>query len=295
MRAAWDAWVRLTREPVDSRPLLLVRVAVTFVVACDMLAIVLRGAWDAVLYPRELGGIVQDSAPWFLFDGVVVAGPALWATVLVSMAFATAGVATRPALVVGLLAYAQLGHFWPPGDRGVDHILRTALVILIASAISDPKVPPRVARWAVDLVRLLVVCVFLGAAAAKGNNAADWLGARHPHELYAIMASPVNGRLNPAFWFDHQAPFVAMGWATLVGEFLVLAVFVPRLRPYWAVYGALLHLGIAATIDLGIFSFGMLALYPVLFSPWTEAALDRLAPWTAKLPGGSVWQPPPVA
>ena len=40
--------------------------------------------------------------------------------------------------------------------------------------------------------------------------------------------------------------------------------------------GALMHLGIALTMTLGMFSWGMLALYPILLAPffWT--------PWTAK-------------
>ena len=48
---------------------------------------------------------------------------------------------------------------------------------------------------------------------------------------------------------------------------------------WWAIFGALLHVGLALTMELGMFPFGMLALYPVLFGPWTCQALDRLTPW----------------
>ena len=42
---------------------------------------------------------------------------------------ASTGVAARPALLIGVLAYAQAGHLYAPGDRGIDRILRTVLLI----------------------------------------------------------------------------------------------------------------------------------------------------------------------
>ncbi len=278
MIAEWNRWVAFTRQPVDSRPLVVLRTLVPLMVLFDMASIYLRNAQDAVLYPTSMGGMVQRSDAWFLLESVPHAGPLLVGVVSACMALAVVGVLTRPALVVGVVAYAQLGHMWTAGDRGIDRILRTAMVILIFSAVTNAKVPRRIPRWSVDLIRLLVVCVFIGAAVAKANNNGHhWLGMMHPHELYTIMASPINGRLDPVFWYDIQAPFIAMGWATLILEFAVVLVFT-RFGPWWAISGALMHLGIAATMDLGIFSWGMLALYPVLFSPWTEALLDRWAP-----------------
>jgi hypothetical protein len=40
-----------------------------------------------------------------------------------------------------------------------------------------------------------------------------------------------------------------------------------HLRWVWLALGALLHLGIAFTMQLGIFPFGMLALYPIFVHP----------------------------
>ena len=41
---------------------------------------------------------------------------------------------TMVLIVFGALAYAQLGHLYPPGDRAIDRILRTALLILLQFA-----------------------------------------------------------------------------------------------------------------------------------------------------------------
>jgi hypothetical protein len=101
-------------------------------------------------------------------------------------------------------------------------------------------------------------------------------------ELYQIMASPIAGRLDPVFWADYPLPFVIGGAGAIAIE-LSSPLLLTRWGRYWAVLGAAMHVGIALTMELGVFSWGMLALYPVLLSPWTERMLDRLAPW---LPDG---------
>jgi hypothetical protein len=79
---------------------------------------------------------------------------------------------------------------------------------------------------------------------------------------------------------------LAGGGAALVLKLTAVGLITPW-AGYWAVLGCALHVGLALTVELGMFTFGMLALYPVLFGSWTLAALDRLAPW---LPTG--WGPP---
>ncbi|MGC4091547.1 MAG: hypothetical protein QM756_27435 [Polyangiaceae bacterium] len=58
-----------------------------------------------------------------------------------------------------------------------------------------------------------------------------------------------------------------------LGEWIVRL----RLRNVWLGLGVGLHLGIAASMELGIFPFGILALYPALVHP------DELSAWLRKL------------
>lgn len=48
-----------------------------------------------------------------------------------------------------------------------------------------------------------------------------------------------------------------------------------RWRNLWAPFGAALHVGLALWVDLGIFSYAMLALYPLVVPDLTVRALDR--------------------
>ena len=96
-----------------------------------------------------------------------------------------------------------------------------------------------------------------------------------------ILANPASGSLDPVFWSDYPWIFIAGGWATLLLE-LSAPLILTRWCRWWALAGVILHLGIASVMHLGMFAWGMLALYPVLFSPWTERALDWVASKRAK-------------
>jgi hypothetical protein len=64
------------------------------------------------------------------------------------------------------------------------------------------------------------------------------------------------------------------GWLT-IGLELASPLLLTRFRHFWAVGGILMHLGIALTMDLGMFSWGMLSMYLVVLSPWVVRVLDR--------------------
>ena len=95
--------------------------------------------------------------------------------------------------------------------------------------------------------------------------------------LYRILADPTSANLDHLTWAGVPWLFHAGALVTLIVE-LSAPLILTRFSPCWAVGGALLHLGIAATMGLGMFSWGMLALYPVLFAPWLLRALDRWGP-----------------
>ncbi|MEQ1503323.1 MAG: HTTM domain-containing protein [Myxococcota bacterium] len=266
MTRAWTWWVDRVDRLEDATPLLWVRVLVPLAIVGDLLAMAWHSALRAVLLPRELGGIGGTPAPWSLLDGWAWAGPALWATCLVAMPLVSAGIATRPALIVGVIAHAQLGHLFVPGDRGIDRLLRTVLLILLFSDVTARQRPARIRAWAGDLLRWLLVVVYLAAGLAKVEVLSSWLDPELP-ELFTILCDPLAGRLDPAFWWPVRSAFVIGGAGTLVFE-LGAPVLLTRWGPWWALFGAAMHLGIALSMDLGMFSWGMLATYPVLMARW---------------------------
>lgn len=262
----WDRWVAWVDREVDARPLRLVRVLAPLALLGDLLDMAWRGATDAALFPAAFGGLEGHPSDWYAFPGVWWGGPLLYGVLLVSLPLVSAGIATRPALVAALVADAQLGHLFGGGDRGIDRILRTALLVLLFSGITGPGRPERVRGWAEDLVRWLLVLVYLQAGVVKTAVLGQWLDLRHP-ELYTILADPLAGRLDPVAWQHFDVPFLVGGAATLAVE-LTAPLILTRWAPYWALVAAWIHVGIALTMDLGMFPFGMLSLYPLLFARW---------------------------
>lgn len=297
MRGLWARWVARVERLEDRTALTWVRVLVPLAIVGDLLAMARHGALAAVLYPAHLGGIEPEPAPWYAFAGWDWAGPALWLVCLVALPLVSLGVAARPAIVVGVLAYAQLGHAFVPGDRAIDRLLRTVLLVLLFSEVTKNAPPAQIRGWASDLIRWILVLVYLGAGVAKLEALPAWLWG-DPAELYTVLADPLAGRLDPEVWASARPLFLAGGWVTFLLEFTA-PLLLTRWAPVWACGGALLHLGIAWAMDLGMFSFGMLALYPVLFADLLPSVTARRgappapsspapAPGTARSPA-----PPP--
>lgn len=272
MNLLWGRWVAFTTRDMDSRPLALVRILGCAAILADLLQVVRLGLVQPLLRPWAAGGlsVVQDSANVLVALSPVWGGPAALVVTLVCLTLAMLGVGTRPFLLIGLLAYAQLGHLYPPGDRAIDRLLRSALLILVVSGAHRRFVvtgsrQDRVPAWPADTIRFLLVLVYLSAGISKVQQQPDWLAWDGTPVLYRVMADPLTARVDPvaavAFW-----PLLRfLGWGTIALE-LSAPLVLTRWAPYWAIAGAAMHLGIALTMDLGMFSWGMLALYPVLFA-----------------------------
>lgn len=276
----WGWWVARVDRTVDARPLLWVRVLVPLAVLGDLLAMIWRDAVDAVLYPASRGGLGPDPGDWYLLDRWWWGGAAMWVVAAIALPLASAGVAARWAMIAALLASSQIGHLFMPGDRAIDRLLRTVMIVLICSAVTDARPPARVRAWASDLIRWILMLVYLSAGAAKVGSAQFWL-FRRPPELYTILADPLAGHLDPVFWADYPLPFWIGGWGTLAVE-LSAPLVLTRFAPWWAVAAAPIHIGIALTMDLGMFSYGMLALYPVLFAPWIVKGHEAWERWRGR-------------
>ena len=279
---AWRWWVSCCARRSDPFVLALVRILVCVTIVGDLL----RGAWLGLLpwlwRPFSEGGLSTVQSPYALIDNIapVHGGPVLVGVTVAALSLAALGVATRPAMVVGLVAYSQLGHLYPPGDRAVDRLLRTVLLILLFSGshlclslqrrLRGQPVVRSAPAWPGELIVFVLVLVYLSAGIHKLGSSLSWLTLDGRPMLHRILTNPLSSRLSVAF-ADAWMPVIRLlSMGTIVLECSAFLLWT-RLRPWWALGGVAMHIGIAATMHLGAFSFGMLALYPVLFAPWILA------------------------
>jgi len=279
----WRWWMDRCYRQVDSRPVALVRILLPTTILLDLLRVAQIGMIPHYYRPYDAGGINrgQDDMFW-LGDvlGDMWAGPVAWGTAVLCMALTAAGVAVRPAILLGVVAYSQLGHCYPIGDRGIDRFVRTMLLILLFSGAHKKFVPwakeqaATVSAWSSDLIKFAMVMMYMAAGISKLMQQPRWLAADGMPVVYRIMTDPMAAHLDPVFWQSFYTPMRAMGWITIIleiGGFLILT----RLAPFWAVLGLAMHLGIIINMELGMFGWSMLSLYPLLLAPWLIKLMDR--------------------
>jgi hypothetical protein len=127
---------------------------------------------------------------------------------------------------------------------------------------------------------------FRGGLSALGKILSDPHFARLPPgilgEVYLVTQAGTIGTMI----FELSAPLMLLWiWYERTAKrpgLLRRAAVLLRFRWLWMAMGVSFHLGIALTMRLGVFPFGMLALYPALFHPReVRAALDAARAWVA--------------
>ena len=284
---AWAWWARRCSQPFDNRLLALTRIFLAVCVLVDLLSLGAVGLLPDYFVLFEHGGYtIASSKAFLLADPGPAVGPWLLGVTLACMTLVAVGLAVRPATLLGVLCYAQLGMLQPAGDRAVDRIVRTVLLLLIFSeahrcyALSNLLWRrARVAvttSWVPLVLRFLLVLVYLSAGVTK-LGARSWFALSGEPTLYRIVTDPTYARIDPELPLLRKLfPLFRVGSiGTMVLE-LSAPLLLSRWAPLWAIFGALMHVGIALMLKLGMFSWGMLSLYPVLFAPWLTPLLDRL-------------------
>jgi hypothetical protein len=296
---AWRAWVALWDRREDATALALVRIGVALVLLCDFAMVWHLDLIDA-LWAAPPDGYAHPYDGWaarWLGRGPDAAF-ALWLAAVISLAAIAAGALTPIACLAFLLVSAQLAHTGLDADRGVDMMLRLAVGILACSRCN--------ARWSVDAAvlrrlgrpiareapawpryLLMAQLVWIYFSAGTNKSGAEW----GPHGGFAalgnILSDPHFARFDPG-WITVAHPLLpVLTAATMVFEltapiYLLLhhhAATPDRggrlrrlgarlhLRSVWLAAGVSFHLGIALTMTMGIFAWGMLALYPALLLP----------------------------
>jgi len=279
----WSRWLDLLDSEMDPRPLALVRIALPLCVIADLLRLFQLGLVDDVFTPFTLGGLSKFQSPnWVAADWFgAQASMIMLALTLVCMVLVSLGTWMRPAILIGVLAYAQLGHLYPPGDRAIDRLIRTALLILLFSqadrAFSLRRVRvPSIPAWPAWFLRYFLVLVYLSAGMAKLIQQPGWLSLNADPPLLRILVDPMAAELDPAFWAQFPWLFRWAGFGTIAFE-LCSPLLLTRHAHRFALIGLVMHLGIAVAMSLGMFSWGVLACYPLFLAPFILRRLDRSA------------------
>jgi len=290
---AWRAWVALLDRREPATALALARIFVAVALLGDFVQLARLGLVDA-LWARPPDGFAWWSGGWA--DALGLGAHGLYALAVGALACIAIGLCTRPACAVFVLVSAQLAARQP--DEGIDVLLRIAIAILALSRcnarwsvdawlarVRGRPMPADVPAWPRYLLLLQLVWVYFSAATNKSG--AEW----GPHGGFAALgnalADPHTSRFTGA-WIATIDPLLrAATLATVVFEFtaplyLLFLYYAEtreragrlrawcnrlRLRWCWLALGLGFHLGIAVFLRLGLFPWGMLALYPVLLLP----------------------------
>jgi hypothetical protein len=290
---AWRAWVELLDRREPATALALVRIFVALALLGDLALAAHHGLIDA-LWSKAPAGFARAHASWPEALGIGAHG--LYALAIGALACIAIGLATRAACVAFVLVSAQLSQLQP--DEGIDNLLRIAIAILalsrcnarwsidawIARRLGRPM-PATVPAWPRILLVLQLLWVYFSAAHNKGH--AEWWPNGGFTALSHTLADPHWARF-PGAWIATFDPLARIATVLVVTFelcaplYLVLLYYAAtperpgrlrrwcnrvRARWLWLVLGASLHLGIAVFMKLGMFPWGVLALYPALVFP----------------------------
>ncbi|CAN5784861.1 hypothetical protein BH11MYX2_BH11MYX2_38100 [soil metagenome] len=307
MKRWWDTWVALwdRREPATA--MAIVRILVGICLVCDIANSYHGGVVDAVF--SSSAGYARHADGWATWFFGADPGPLL---VNISMVLAVCillGIATPIALVGYSLVGAQLADIGPYSDHGVFPLLRIACVLLAfgragntwsvdawGSAWIGRPLATIVPAWPRYLLMAQLVWVYASGGQNKSSSMWGPLGGFRAIEN--IVTDPSVARFAPGW----VAPFTIIARmataATIAFEvcapiYLIAYYFdatggrdnwprarrvfaLLRIRWIWIFLGACFHVGIAVTLHLEIFPWGMLALYPALLRP---EELEAIVGW----------------
>jgi uncharacterized membrane protein YphA (DoxX/SURF4 family) len=306
-------WIGLWDRREAATSLAVARILLALVVLWDLLDVVRLGLVVPLWGPADVGGMGNPAArlePPLLYTWFPqTAETAQW-TVGVAVVLALClfvGVGTRFMALGLMLVLAQLALVLPAADRGIDMLLRNALLILGLSgaggALSVDAWRRTGTIWGGDLqvpswprYLLVVQMTVLYFTAGVQKVSTEWLPIGAFSALYIAMRDPAFA-VGELAWLDAAYPLTQVATAaTLVWEWsapLILLNFHFRDRaiaspgrfrrvvghrlflPIWLGIGAGFHLGTAATLRLGIFPFACLSLYPCFWHPNDFAAAIR--------------------
>ncbi|MGQ0849707.1 MAG: HTTM domain-containing protein [Actinomycetota bacterium] len=201
-----------------------------------------------------------------------------WLLLLVACAL-TVGAWTRSSAWLAFVLMVLLQRYNFGSFNSGDTILRSVLLLGVALGPSGAYLSvdaarkgwswfaPRVSVWSLRFVQLQISLGYLLTVILKLRGE-RWLNGDAVWDAFHHLDLV---RFQLPDWLIGSPVGVLLGWSTLVIELLVgIGVWFTRLRPFAITAGIGLHVAIAATMEIGLFSFVMLASYLA----WTPAVSD---------------------
>lgn len=301
MIALWRRWVALLSRTERGESLALFRVAVALCGLYTVGTVVWNGMVPVLWLGRAHGGYLELGKTWWLVDLLGGAKPpVVWGLVAASLLACVTlllGVLSRVSALVALQGIMALT--WINGAAGgsYDDLTTNALWLLVladSSATLSLPVRLRSGRWTREvlvpawpryLVIFQIVVVYFSTAIQKIS--AYWTPGGDFSALYYILQQPTWQRFDMRWvapFFPLTQVMTAATWFWELGAPLLLLAFLYRdtrarpgrlrawmnrvdFRALFAGFGVLLHVGIAALMEVGPFSWITLAYYVSLWSP----------------------------
>jgi vitamin K-dependent gamma-carboxylase len=299
---AWEQWESFWDEREAPVAIAVVRILLGICLCYDFGLIWVLDLVTPLFGVASVGGmsdavIREDVALWYrIFPATLWAARLHHATLFVSSLGILTGVYLRGSILLLLFSWAQFVSVLPYSDRGIDTLLRLVLCILLfspasrmfsidswirtGSFVGDGAPEP---AWTKRLVIGQIVLMYFGAATQKVG--VTWWPMGHYAALYFALQDPAVAaydfsylRNQPFFFFTQVGAFVTMlkqytypvvlllfWWKRNPGRGGRIAAFATRWQIEWVWIGVgfVFHVILGLTMNLGIFPWAMLALYPV--------------------------------
>lgn len=210
-----------------------------------------------------------------------IAGYALCALLWVSFTCMVAGLWSSAAVTICFVGSALQG-FWNPLPLSSSHKVLVALLFCLVWADSGRALsvdarrrreggePARVAIWPLRLLRIQIGLIYFSSGLLKllSESWRDGTAVRYTLETNAFHRFPTTAL---AQW---EWPLTALTYATVVWELAFIPLVLNRrTRTPTLLFGVLMHVGMAITLELGTFSAVMLTAYLAFVDP---ASLSKL-------------------
>ena len=299
-------WIGIWDLKEHPRSLAAIRICLGLVILFDAVEVMRRGLVLSLMGVLEAGGfssaLARGAAPlWYqVFPAEPSSAWLLWAAIFASGLGFTLGFFPRVCAILFVLLSAQWNQILPMADRGIDTLVRNAMIIMAFSqcgrtlSIDAWRATgtwrgdnEAVSAWPRHLVICQLVLMYFMSGVQKFGL--YWTPFGHYSALYIILQDYAIARADfswvvrqPFYFFTQVSTAVTVLWQWSYP--IVFLFFHYRLTPnrsgrfrafalkyhlhwVWVSIGAFFHIGIALTLELGIFPWAMMALYPAFIHP----------------------------
>lgn len=300
----WTAWVAFLDRREPATALAICRIFVGTIVGAHLAHSVLVDADQLVWVDSAYGGLRTLKAPWLLEQLGGLTPDVIRRFTLVSalLAFAfAAGVFTRVTGVLAWIGFRTLADLNNHSGGSYDELLKNEMFILLLSGAGGALsvdawwrgTKANIPAWPRYVLLFQLVLMYWSTGLQKVS--AGWVPGGKADALWYIFQQPTWHRMDMrwlapfypvtqvatlgTWFFEVGAPFLllALWWRHTRTRGGWLRAQANRLdaRALFLFWGFLMHLGIEATMEVGAFSFGSLALYVCAWHPDELSAFWR--------------------